>query len=193
MTVGIRTAAGGASAVTVTVPGAGGRSLLVADADGDGRSELFVSDGRTVDLYAFEDCTVTPVLDREGSTYEFDLGVRGDGTGVGCVTVDGVRHLVGLDRTSDAGDQVGWTRTVVEIDGLLASDGPTEARTSTLPDDQAAVDRLTEVTCGDRTVAEDGLVLGGSSRGRASASRTNRTTVRRHRPVREEADACPTR
>ena len=37
------------------------RSLLVADADGDGRSELFFSDGRTVDLYAFDACTVTPV------------------------------------------------------------------------------------------------------------------------------------
>lgn len=161
VSVGIRTAAGGSSAADVTLTGPSARSLLVADADGDGRSELFVSDGRTVDLYAFDGCAVQPVLNREGTDYQFDLGFRGNGTGLGCTDVGGSRHLVGLNATGRSDTAVEWSRTVVELDGLQARNGATDTGAYALPAEQAQADLLSQVTCGDLTMQDDGLVLPG--------------------------------
>lgn len=161
VSVGIGTAAGGSSAADVTLTGPSARSLLVADADGDGRFEMFVSDGRTVDLYAFDGCAVQPVLNREGTDYQFDLGFRGNGTGLGCTRVGDGQHLVGLLRTEQSATSVGWTRTVVELDGLQARNGATDSGSYALPAGQAQADLLSQVTCGDLTMQDDGLVLPG--------------------------------
>jgi hypothetical protein len=156
-TLGVTTAAGGGSAVDIESASPQALRVLVVDADERPPTELFVSDGRGVLLYAFADCAVAPVTNPEGRTYAFDLGLRGTGTGVGCVEAGGGRRLVGLNVTSDDGTTVAWSRTVIELDGLSASNGATDRGTFTHGPDGAAIELLHGVSCGDLTMAADGI------------------------------------
>jgi len=131
-TLGVTTAAGGGSTVDIDSAGPQALRVLVVDADEQPPTELFVSDGRGVLLYAFAHCAVAPVTNPEGQTYAFDLGFRGTGTGVGCVEAGGGRRLVGLNVTSDEG---------------TFTHGP----------DDAAIDLLHAVSCGGLTMAADGI------------------------------------
>ena len=132
----------------------------MADVDGTGPVEAIAGTTRGSSLYAFVGCSIEPVLNAQGATYSFDYGLRGTGTGVGCVDTGTGPHLVGLNVTADDGTTVHWTRTEVDIDGLAARNGATTEGTFVRPADAAAIDLLHQTTCGDLTVAADGLTLG---------------------------------
>ena len=155
--VGIVTAAGGGAQVEVESASPQPLTVLVVDADEVPPAELFVSDGRTVRLWAFADCAIAPVANPEGAQYEFDLGFRGTGTGIGCRDADGGRQLVGLNVTEDDGTTVTWTRTVIERDGVAASNGATDEGTFTHGEDDAAIELLHTVSCGGLTIDADGI------------------------------------
>jgi hypothetical protein len=155
--LGVSTAAGGGGAVTSSLTAAP-LSLVVADADASGPVELFLADGRTAELWAFSGCALEPVIGPDGLPFLFDLGVRGNGTGVGCVAVGGSDRLVGLDVTEDDGTTVRWRRTVIELDGLSATIGDAETGTFARPGDDHAIGLLHTVSCGD-AVAAGGRVV----------------------------------
>lgn len=155
--LGITTASGGGDAVEVQSASPVGLVLLAVDADRQPPVELLVSDNRTVQLWALADCTLQPVIGPDGAPYLFDLGFRGTGTGVGCRDTDGGSRLVGLNVTTDDGTTVEWSRTVIELDGLEASHGPTDTGTFRRPGDDRAIDLLHTVSCGDLTITENGI------------------------------------
>jgi hypothetical protein len=160
ITFGIVTAAGGGSSVPFESASPVERRALTADADGRGPTEVFLSDGRSVQLLAFVGCRLRAVKGEDGEPYTFDRGFTGNGTGVGCVDVDGDgrRDLVGLKVEGSEGDRVAWSRTVVELDATTARNGKTDHGSYTRPGDDQRIDLLSQVTCGDETL-EDGLTV----------------------------------
>ena len=157
--LGVRTAAGGGDSVRIESASPSALTLLVADADEEAPVELFVSDNRTVQLCAFSDCSLQPVTDPQGEPYLFDLGFRGNGTGLGCIDADGdgTRDLVGLNITSSDDTTVEWSRTIIEREGLVASNSATDTGTYRRPADDARIAALSTVTCGDLTIDRDGI------------------------------------
>lgn len=155
--VGVSTASGHHAQVPFESASPVQRAALAADVDADGRTELLLDDGRSVQLFAFDDCTIVPVTNAEGDVYTFSRGFTEHGTGVGCVEVEGQRHLVGLNVVEQTDTAVEWSRTVVEIDGTTARNGETTTGTFTSPEDDAAIELLHEVTCGDLTMFDDGV------------------------------------
>jgi hypothetical protein len=158
ITFGIVTAEGGGSSVPFESGSPVERRALTVNADERGPTEVFLSDGRSVQLLAFVGCRLRAVKDVKGEPYLFDRGVRGTGTGGGCVDADadGVRALVGLKLEGSEGDRVGWRRTIVRLEGITARNGKTDTGTYERPGDAAAIDLLSQVTCGKETLA-DGL------------------------------------
>jgi hypothetical protein len=155
--LGVALAAGGSDAVRIESASPSALTLLVVDADERPPVEVFVSDNRTVQLWAFADCQLAPVTNPQHDQYLFDLGFRGTGTGVGCRDTSGGRQLVGLNVTDDNSTVVDWTRTVIERDGLTARNGPTDEGQFRRPGDDAAIELLHTVSCGDLTIARDGI------------------------------------
>jgi hypothetical protein len=131
-----------------------GRSVLVADVTGKGEFVALASDGRAVKLWAISDCSFVPVQNAQGQQYTFDLGFTGFGTGVGCADVDGdgVRDLVGLQV-----DGTSLTSTVVQLEGARATNGTSTTIADASP---ALVDSAHQVTCGDLTMAANGVSTG---------------------------------
>ncbi len=127
---------------------------MAVDADRQGPIEILVSDNRSVMLLTFFDCAVQPVDGVDGETYFFDLGFREIGTGVGCMDADGdgVRDLVQLLRESAGPQRVEWSRTIVQVDGTHAVEGPTDTGTFAEPGDHEAIEMLSTVSCGARTM-----------------------------------------
>jgi len=151
---GVQTASG--AAITANLPSASpvARSLLVADVTGDGQLIALAGDGRQVLLYAISACSILPVQNAQGQQYAFDLGFTGQGTGVGCADVDGdgVRDLVGLQ--ADGGTV---TSTVVQLDGPRATNGTSRTAEGATA---AQLEAAHQVTCGDLTLAADGVTSG---------------------------------
>lgn len=136
------------------------RVLGVADADGDGRDEVFlrlasgVADPATVvRLVRLVGCELVVVRNQQGEPYTFEIG-EGDhrADGVGCVDVDGDgrTELVGLHATTNDGEVVDYTRTVVGLEGGTATNGAIDHGTYTSPADNDAIALLSQVTCGDQ-------------------------------------------
>ena len=156
--MGIVTAAGGRVETRVESAAPIPLSVLVVDVDLTPPVELLVSDGRSVQLWAFADCALAQVTDPDGAPYNFDLGQRiGTGSGVGCAGPGDDRRLVGLNIIGDDGTTVRWERTTITRDGLIADEGETESGTFTRPDDDARIELLNGVACGDLTLADDGI------------------------------------
>ena len=134
------------------------RSVLLADVTGAGQLVALASDGRQVLLYGISDCQLVPELNSQGQQYAFDLGFTGYGTGVGCADVDsdGTRDLVGLQVSPDA---TSVTSTVVELDGPRASNS--DIAVTVADAGPAQVELAHQVTCGDRTLAADGVTTAG--------------------------------
>lgn len=150
---GIVTSGGVTASGRVSLPGAT-LSLLVADADQRSPVEVFVGDGGTVELWAFDGCELRPVAGPDGPV-TFDLGREGTDTGIGCVDVgEGHRDLVGLGVSEDDGTTVVWVRTVIELDGFAATTGRSDSGTFTRPDDAESIDLLHTVSCHDITLVE---------------------------------------
>ncbi len=154
---GIRFSTSGASVSTGIDPSAGPAPLIAlpADVDGDGRVELIAGSTRGTELFGIQGCEIVPITGEDGEPYRFDYVTDAPGTGVGCI--DGT--LVGLDITSDDGTTVEWTRTPIEIEGTTARNGEVETGTYTHGQDDAAIDLLSQTTCGDLTVEADGVLL----------------------------------
>lgn len=153
---GITTASGRTASIRPTdFSGGAEPTALVADATGTGDVVMLVAGSREVDLYRWVDCTLAPVTDTDGDPYRFDLTGQ-NGTGVGCITVDGARHLVGLLASQLAGapgvaDSIAVT--IIELNGTTATNGPT--MTGAPAGD--AMHAATRVSCGDRTLEDDGI------------------------------------
>lgn len=147
--VGIITAAGGRAERAFTSASPVTRSILVVDVNPDTPPLVLANDGRTVQLWAVIDCSIVDALNKSGQPYTFSLGFTDVGTGVGCETVDGRQELVGLDTGEPQGDLVPWTSTVVEVRGDQARNGSVASGTYTRGADDAAIERLHGVTCGD--------------------------------------------
>lgn len=157
--LGVVTAAGGGDKVAVMSASPVAAVVLVADADETPPVELFVSDNRSVQLWAFDDCKLQQVVDAKGEPYLFDLGLTGYGTGVGCVDADDDdrRDLVGLNETGRDATTVEWSQTIIERDGLQASNGATVTGTYRIGEDDAAIELLHTVSCGDLEIDKDGI------------------------------------
>lgn len=147
--VGIATAAGGGFERAFTSASPVTRSILVLDVNPDTPPLILANDGRTVRLWAVIDCSPADALNKSGQPYTFSLGFTDIGTGVGCATVNGRRELVGLDAGEPEGDTVPWTSTVVEVRGNQARNGTVSSGTYTRGPDDAAIQRLHGVSCGD--------------------------------------------
>lgn len=153
---GITTASGRVASVDVPLAGPTALRAMVVDADERPPAEIIVSDGRTALLYVFTRCEVVRVTNPQGGQYAFDLGFRGTGTGVGCVDADrdGRRDLVGLLRIDERDGVVRWSRTIIRLDGTHAANGARDTGTFTRPRDDAAIELLSTISCGDETIAD---------------------------------------
>ena len=156
VTVGVVTAAGGGANRLFASASPVRRSILVVDTDQRPPVEILADTGRSVQLWAFQDCAIVDITDSQGKPYEFSLGFTDIGTGVGCVTIDGLQELVGL-HAKENGDTVNWSRTIVDLDGTRARNGATSTGTFTRPGDDQKIELLHQVTCGEMTIGKDGL------------------------------------
>jgi len=157
-TFGITTASGATFSIPMELAGGGPRMVLVEDTDGKGTIAALASDGRTVELLLVKNCGLFPAKNAQGGNYEFDLGFRGTGTGVGCSQVAGTsgRSLVGLNVQLDgAGQPQDVRRTQIVLDGTSARNGATD----TIPaaGNPAAVQSGNQISCGDLTMNRDGV------------------------------------
>jgi hypothetical protein len=160
---GITTAAGGGAITPYTSASPVRRSVLVVDADGKAPTEVLFDDGRTVRLSVFEDCQIQDVQNPEGEQYTFGLGFNDVGTGIGCIDTPHGRRLVGLDAKVDPDDDsvVRWSSTEVVLDGTRARNGTRRTGTYHRPADDAKVELLHDVTCGELTVDDDSVGFDG--------------------------------
>ncbi len=155
-TVGVVTAAGGGATRNFESASPVSRSILVVDTDQRPPVEILADTGRSVQLWAFQDCAIVDITNLQGEPYEFSVGFTEIGTGVGCVTIDGHQQLAGLDAKEN-GDTVDWSRTIVDLNGTQARDGATSTGTFTRPGDNQKIDLLHQVTCGELTMSGNGL------------------------------------
>ena len=151
---GVQTASGDAITANLQSASPLPRSLLVADVTGAGELIALTSDGRAVQLWAVSDCQLIPARNASGEQYTFDLGFTGQGTGVGCLDVDGdgVRDLAGL-----LADGTSVTETAIDLASPQATNG-TSRTVEDAPADQLELAR--SVSCGDLTLAADGVSTG---------------------------------
>jgi len=157
-TFGITTASGATFSVPIELAGGGPRTVLVADTDGHGTIAALASDGRTVELLLVHDCGLSPATNAQGAHYEFDLGFRGTGTGVGCSQITGTptRSLVGLNvHLNAAGLPDSIHRTQIILGATTARNGITD----TIPTEgnPAATQSGGTISCGDLTLNRDGI------------------------------------
>jgi hypothetical protein len=135
-------------------------SMLVAPVDDRGTVAAIVSNDRGARLFVVRACSLLPVTNQQGGQYTFDLGVSGNGTGVGCSQVAGTtsRNLVGLKLNKDAaGTPVSVRRTVVRIDGTSAGNGPSDTVDVAADPRGSSATTATEISCGDLTLAANGV------------------------------------
>ncbi|MGZ6799554.1 MAG: hypothetical protein ACXVGR_06930 [Mycobacteriaceae bacterium] len=156
---GITTASGATFSVPINLAGGGPRSVLVENTDGRGTIAALASDGRTVDLLLVRNCGLSEAKNIQGETYQFDLGYRGTGTGVGCSQVAGTpgQSLVGLNVILNAaGQPESVRRTQIIIEGTSARNGA--ADTIQVAGNPAAAASGAQISCGDLTMSKDGVV-----------------------------------
>ncbi|SFK37026.1 hypothetical protein [Geodermatophilus ruber] len=160
-TFGVRTASGGVVRSSMGLSGSPvERSVLFADVTGRGEVIALASDGRQVQLWAVSTCRLIPVQNAQGQQYTFDLGYSGYGTGVGCADADGdgTRDLLGLKLVTDSGGSpTSVERTIIALNGPHAANG---ARSIVPAPTAAEAARAGSITCGDLTMAADGVSSG---------------------------------
>ena len=134
-----------------------GRSALAARPTPTGQVVVLGDDGRLVELFTVLRCSVRPVTDAQGQQYQFGHEFDVGGTGVGCLGPGNRAGLTGLDAREVQGDHVTVRRTFVEVTGTRARNGSSDSLAATLPRDRRLVDSAHDVTCGDLTLAADGV------------------------------------
>jgi hypothetical protein len=156
--VGIATAQGYGEA-KIQSPSPLQRWALLIDAQQDGNHQIIVDAGREAILYAVSGCTITPVVDRQGASFRFDLGHRrGNGDGIGCSDLGDGRHLVGLLQLRNEQDHPLMTvrRTEIDLNGATATIGRSDTVTATSLQDPAWT-TASGITCGDLSMLRDGV------------------------------------
>lgn len=150
-TVGVSTAAGATLTHPVDLAGPAGATAFALRPDPAEPAMVLVSDNRVADLLVVQDCALVDATDTRGAPWQFDQGFAGQGTGVGCVDLDGdgTLDLVGLNLVDDT-----VTRTLIHVDGTVASAGTSDRVAA---DTDAARETARAVTCGDRTLSADGV------------------------------------
>ncbi|WP_158375579.1 hypothetical protein [Cellulosimicrobium cellulans] len=150
-TVGVTTAGGATLSHPIDLAGPAGATAFALRPDPAGPAMVLVSDNRVADLLVVQDCALVDATDTRGEPWQFDQGFAGQGTGVGCVDLDGdgTLDLVGLNLVDDT-----VTRTRIRVDGTVASAGASD-QVSAGTDAARASARA--ITCGDRTLAADGV------------------------------------
>ena len=155
--VGVSTASGANSDVQISSASPMPLTVLAIDAQDNGGNQIIVSDGRSARLYTFAACRLQAVVDRAGAPFVFDLqNLRDHGTGVGCSDLGNGRRLVGLQALqTDTGQ---WTvrRTEIDLNGTVATIGPSDTVTATSAQDPAVTSAQT-ISCGDLTIGQDGV------------------------------------
>ncbi len=149
------TASGLVTAVDLGIP-PNRQALAVADPQQDGQTFVFlaayprepVGEGPVrITLATLVDCEPVLVADADGETYVIEYRSEGEdaGLGFGCSDADGDgrRDLVGLVQGVSADGDIGFERTVIELDGAIATSGATD--TGEIPQDQPAP----LASCGD--------------------------------------------
>ena len=157
-TFGITTASGATMSIPLQLAGGGDRSVLVENPDSHGPIAALASDGRTVELLLVQNCGLFPATNAQGTHYEFDLGVRGTGTGVGCSQITGTteRSLVGLNvHLNAAGQPDSVHRTQIILNATTARNGATDTIPTT--GNPAAAQTGNTISCGDLTINHDGI------------------------------------
>jgi len=157
-TFGITTASGATMSVPIELAGGGPRKVLVEDTDGHGTIAALASDGRTVELLVVTNCGLFPATNAQGAHYEFDLGVRGTGTGVGCAQITGTpgRSLVGLNvHLNAAGQPDSVHRTQIIPTGTTARNGATDTIPTT--NNPSAAQTANTISCGNLTMTHDAI------------------------------------
>jgi hypothetical protein len=128
---------------------------MLVDAQGDGQQQLLVSNGRSAYLYLVSGCELTPVNDKQGQPFVFDLGNQGNGTGIACLDLGAGRRLVALQvLQSDSGSTV--RRTQIDLDGATATPGRSDTITATSHNDPTVASAIT-ISCGDVAMSKDGV------------------------------------
>ncbi|NHT16565.1 hypothetical protein [Cellulomonas sp. IC4_254] len=150
-TVGVSTAAGATLTHPVDLAGPAGATAFALRPDPAEPAMVLVSDNRVADLLVVQDCALVDATDTRGAPWQFDQGFAGQGTGVGCVDLDGdgTLDLVGLNLVDDT-----VTRTLIHVDGTVASAGASD---EVAADTGAAQETARAITCGDRTLSADGV------------------------------------
>jgi len=157
-TFGITTASGATMSIPLQLAGGGDRSVLVENPDSHGPIAALASDGRTVELLLVQNCGLFPATNAQGTHYEFDLGVRGTGTGVGCSQITGTtgRSLVGLNvHLNAAGQPDSVHRTQIILNATTARNGAADTIPTT--GNPAAAQTGNTISCGDLTINHDGI------------------------------------
>jgi len=150
-TVGVSTAAGATLTHPVDLAGPAGATAFALRPDPAEPAMVLVSDNRVADLLVVQDCALVDATDTRGAPWQFDQGFAGQGTGVGCVDLDGdgTLDLVGLNLVDDT-----VTRTLIHVDGTVVSAGESD---EVAADTEAAQETARAITCGDRTLSADGV------------------------------------
>ncbi|WEO78263.1 hypothetical protein BJQ94_04280 [Cryobacterium sp. SO2] len=113
-----------------------------------------LDDGRGADLYAFVECAFVTPIGVDARPYAFDMqNLRGYGTGVGCLEVEGGLELNGLQVTENRDGSYALMATGITVsdDGLTAMNGYTAVAAALAADDRRVVEARTS-SCADTPV-----------------------------------------
>ena len=155
---GITTASGATHALTDDLAGPGAHSGWTA-ALYNGVVVTVLDDGRSASLHAFVDCEYVTPIGVDGRPYTFDMqNLRGYGTGVGCLEVEGGLELNGLQITENHGDSYALMATgiTVSTDGHSAVNGYTAVSAAVPTDDQRISDARTSSCANAALVSTSG-------------------------------------
>lgn len=113
-----------------------------------------LDDGRGAVLHALVDCDFVTPIGVDARPYTFDMqNLRGFGTGVGCLEMEGGLELNGLQLSENRDDSYSLMSTGITVsdDGLTAMNGYTAVE-SALPADDRRVALARSSTCADTPV-----------------------------------------
>lgn len=144
-TYGITTASGATLTLDDGLAGPGAHSGWTA-ALHNGVVVTVLDDGRGATLHAFVECAFVTPIGVDGRAYTFDMqNLRDNGTGVGCLDVDGGLELNGLQLIENRDDSYALFATgiTVSVDGSSAVNGYTAVSASVPADDRRVIEAQT--------------------------------------------------
>lgn len=152
-TFGISTASGATITLADDLAGPGRHNGWTA-ALHNGVVVSVLDDSRRATLHAFVDCEFVTPIGVDARPYTFDMqNTHNNGTGVGCLDVEGGLELNGLQVTQNRDDSYALLATgiTVSTDGLTAINGYT-AVSASLPEDDPRVAEAQTSSCGGAPV-----------------------------------------